>query len=180
MDAFRSLRELWVRMSNTGSACQAPPPSNMRAPFVNPHPTPCFPPQCRRGYLQFLVDSKVVYEALEEACGSDPRLAEFRNTGLERTEALTKVRTRRAGWLCEVVRFCLVVRFWVPWDTSGTRASRANGGVDKDRVWSKAHGRGWVYCFRCGVGALVRGMLPERTCLERTGAFHEVLFVWDG
>ncbi|CAM9191302.1 unnamed protein product [Ectocarpus sp. 8 AP-2014] len=44
----------------------------------------------RRGYLQFLVDSKVVYEALEEACGSDPRLAEFRNTGLERTEALTK------------------------------------------------------------------------------------------
>ncbi|CAN0182514.1 unnamed protein product [Ectocarpus fasciculatus] len=44
----------------------------------------------RRGYLQFLVDSKVVYEALEEACGSDPRLSEFRDTGLERTEALTK------------------------------------------------------------------------------------------
>ncbi|CAM9690491.1 unnamed protein product [Scytosiphon promiscuus] len=44
----------------------------------------------RRGYLQFLVDSKVVYEALEEACGSDPRLSEFRDTGLERTGALTK------------------------------------------------------------------------------------------
>lgn len=46
----------------------------------------------RRGYLQFLVDSKVVYEALEEACASDPRLSEFRDTGLERSAALTKVR----------------------------------------------------------------------------------------
>lgn len=109
-DAFRSLRELWVRMSNTGSTCQAPP-SNMRASFKPPlHPTPCFPPQCRRGYLQFLVDSKVVYEALEEACGSDPRLAEFRNTGLERTEALTKVRLRTKSGL----GIPLVVRFWVP------------------------------------------------------------------
>lgn len=54
----------------------------------------CPPPpgvsEKRRGYLQFLVDSKIVYAALEEACASDPRLSVFRNTGLERTEALTK------------------------------------------------------------------------------------------
>ncbi|CAM9670731.1 unnamed protein product [Ectocarpus sp. 6 AP-2014] len=45
----------------------------------------------RRGYLQFLVDSKVVYEALEQACGSDPRLAG--EHGFERTE-----HGPRAGW----------------------------------------------------------------------------------
>lgn len=39
--------------------------------------------------MQFLVDSKVVYTALEEACLSDPRLTDFRSTGLERTAALT-------------------------------------------------------------------------------------------
>lgn len=44
----------------------------------------------RRGYLQFLVDSKTVYEALEEACASESRLAEFRETGLERSTALAR------------------------------------------------------------------------------------------
>lgn len=31
----------------------------------------------------------MVYSALEEACASDPRLAAYRNTSLERTAALT-------------------------------------------------------------------------------------------
>lgn len=44
----------------------------------------------RRGYLQFLVDSKIVYEALEETCAADPRLAAFRDTGLERSAALAQ------------------------------------------------------------------------------------------
>ncbi|KAG0487526.1 hypothetical protein HPP92_009621 [Vanilla planifolia] len=42
------------------------------------------------GYLQFLVDSKVVYDTLESivAEADYPFYAEFRNTGLERSEAL--------------------------------------------------------------------------------------------
>lgn len=43
-------------------------------------------------YLAFLVDSKHVYEAFEEAVNSDkyPELTVFRNTGLERTVGLEK------------------------------------------------------------------------------------------
>lgn len=36
------------------------------------------------------MDSKIVYEALEESCAIDPRLVAFRDTGLERSEALGK------------------------------------------------------------------------------------------
>ncbi|KAF5725824.1 heme oxygenase 1 chloroplastic-like [Tripterygium wilfordii] len=44
------------------------------------------------GYLRFLVDSKLVYHTLEEIVekAAFPFYAEFRNTGLERSEALAK------------------------------------------------------------------------------------------
>ncbi|OWM71747.1 hypothetical protein CDL15_Pgr005935 [Punica granatum] len=44
------------------------------------------------GYLKFLVDSKLVYDTLERIVhkASVPYYAEFRNTGLERSERLTK------------------------------------------------------------------------------------------
>lgn len=44
------------------------------------------------GYLKFLVDSKVVYDTLESIVdkASCPWYAEFRSTGLERSEKLTK------------------------------------------------------------------------------------------
>eukprot|EP00252_Welwitschia_mirabilis_P000050 TRINITY_DN1002_c0_g1_i1.p1 TRINITY_DN1002_c0_g1~~TRINITY_DN1002_c0_g1_i1.p1 ORF type:complete len:284 (-),score=54.97 TRINITY_DN1002_c0_g1_i1:368-1219(-) len=44
------------------------------------------------GYLKFLVDSKLVYETLESiiAEAKHPAYAEFRNTGLERSEKLAK------------------------------------------------------------------------------------------
>uniref|UniRef100_A0A0C9QRB6 heme oxygenase (biliverdin-producing) n=1 Tax=Wollemia nobilis TaxID=56998 RepID=A0A0C9QRB6_9CONI len=44
------------------------------------------------GYIRFLVDSKLVYETLESLVQEEahPVYAEFRNTGLERTEKLAK------------------------------------------------------------------------------------------
>ncbi|EJK73678.1 hypothetical protein THAOC_04686, partial [Thalassiosira oceanica] len=39
-------------------------------------------------YLQFLVDSKEVYMALEDIVNGNDKLAPFRNSGLERTGAL--------------------------------------------------------------------------------------------
>lgn len=46
----------------------------------------------REGYLSFLVESKVVYDALETlmATASHPSYANFQNTGLERSAALEK------------------------------------------------------------------------------------------
>lgn len=44
----------------------------------------------RDDYLAFLVDSKHVYEALEDIVNNKEELAMFRNTGLERTEGLEK------------------------------------------------------------------------------------------
>jgi heme oxygenase len=44
----------------------------------------------KEDYMQFLVDSKVVYAAFEEVCNSNDDLLLFRNTGLERTEPLDK------------------------------------------------------------------------------------------
>lgn len=45
-----------------------------------------------QGYLRFLVDSKLVYDTLETIVqkASFPSYAEFRNTGLERSEKLSK------------------------------------------------------------------------------------------
>jgi len=42
----------------------------------------------RGDYLQFLVDSKHVYEVLEQVVNDRAELVAFRNTGLERTKAL--------------------------------------------------------------------------------------------
>ncbi|CAL5360787.1 unnamed protein product [Camellia sinensis] len=44
------------------------------------------------GYLRFLVDSKLVYDTLEKIVqnASFPEYAEFRNTGLERSDSLAK------------------------------------------------------------------------------------------
>jgi heme oxygenase (biliverdin-producing, ferredoxin) len=42
----------------------------------------------REDYLAFLVDSKQVYEALDDVVNNNDELAQFRNTGLERTKAL--------------------------------------------------------------------------------------------
>jgi hypothetical protein len=53
-------------------------PEEAREPYVT----------TRSDYLQFLVDSKHVYEALEEIVDNKPDLEIFRNTGLERTQAL--------------------------------------------------------------------------------------------
>uniref|UniRef100_A0A7S1BBR9 Heme oxygenase n=1 Tax=Corethron hystrix TaxID=216773 RepID=A0A7S1BBR9_9STRA len=39
-------------------------------------------------YLHFLLDSKAVYEALEDIVEEYPELSQFRNTGLERTKGL--------------------------------------------------------------------------------------------
>jgi len=39
-------------------------------------------------YLAFLVDSRHVYQALEDAVNTKPELEQFRNTGLERTKSL--------------------------------------------------------------------------------------------
>lgn len=45
-----------------------------------------------QGYLKFLVDSKLVYDTLEDIVqkADFPEYAEFRNTGLERSESLAK------------------------------------------------------------------------------------------
>lgn len=48
------------------------------------------------GYLQFLVDSRCVYQTLEEAVEELPALAPLRQTGLERCAALD----RDIQWLC--------------------------------------------------------------------------------
>ncbi|CAN6455111.1 unnamed protein product [Victoria cruziana] len=42
------------------------------------------------GYLKFLVDSKVVYDTLEKIVQTSPAYAEFKDTGLERSENLSK------------------------------------------------------------------------------------------
>jgi heme oxygenase (biliverdin-producing, ferredoxin) len=48
-------------------------------------------------YLQFLVDSQLVFQALEDAVNSREELKMFRNTGLERTQALEQ----DIAWICQ-------------------------------------------------------------------------------
>ena len=48
----------------------------------------------RAEYLQFLVDSRHVYQCLEEIVGANEVLSSFGDSGLERVVALEKVRTR--------------------------------------------------------------------------------------
>ena len=47
-------------------------------------------------YLQFLVDSKAVYDVLEDIVNSNEKLEAFRNTGIERTQELEK----DIEWMC--------------------------------------------------------------------------------
>lgn len=58
---------------------------------ANKTPLPKWEPSID-GYLRFLVDSKLVYDTLEKIVDKAdfPEYAEFRNTGLERSEALAK------------------------------------------------------------------------------------------
>jgi heme oxygenase (biliverdin-producing, ferredoxin) len=65
---------------------QAPEPANQE-----PHTTSL------QEYLQFLVDSQLVFQALEDAVSSRDDLAVFRNTGLERTHALEQ----DIAWICQ-------------------------------------------------------------------------------
>jgi len=58
-------------------AAEAKPRENTRDPTV-------------LDYAQFLLDSKEVYQAFEEVCGSVGALEKFRGTGLERVEPLEK------------------------------------------------------------------------------------------
>ena len=53
---------------------------------VEPKSEPYTP--TRQDYLSFLVDSKHVYEALDDVVQNNDELSKFRNTGLERTKAL--------------------------------------------------------------------------------------------
>jgi len=54
-----------------------------KTPFTAWEPT-------RQDYVNFLVDSKLVYQTFEKLVQDTSALAAFRNSGLERTEALEK------------------------------------------------------------------------------------------
>jgi heme oxygenase len=63
----------------------------------------------RDDYLAFLVDSKHVYEAMEEIVNEKEELAQFRNTGLERTKALEQdiqFMVKEYGLKCPPVGAC--------------------------------------------------------------------------
>jgi heme oxygenase (biliverdin-producing, ferredoxin) len=65
---------------------KAPEPANQE-----PHVTTL------QEYLQFLVDSQLVFQALEDAVNTREELKMFRNTGLERTQALEQ----DIAWICQ-------------------------------------------------------------------------------
>lgn len=80
---LQELRDVAMRLHTREQAPregQAEAPKKPAEPYV---PT-------QADYLQFLVDSYVVYVALEEIVNEVDVLAPFRNSGLERTEALEK------------------------------------------------------------------------------------------
>ena len=78
---LQELREVAMRLHTRE---QAPREGKAEAPKREPYvPT-------QADYLQFLVDSYVVYVALEESVNKVEILAPFRNSGLERTQALEK------------------------------------------------------------------------------------------
>jgi heme oxygenase (biliverdin-producing, ferredoxin) len=54
-----------------------------QTPFTKWDPT-------RQDYLQFLVDSKLVYQTFDDIVGRTPELAPFRQTGLERVDPLAQ------------------------------------------------------------------------------------------
>lgn len=49
--------------------------------------------------FQFLVDSKAVYEELEQIVAQNPKLAAFTNTGLERAKPLEKDIAWSVSWV---------------------------------------------------------------------------------
>eukprot|EP00640_Fibrocapsa_japonica_P004214 CAMPEP_0113936756 /NCGR_PEP_ID=MMETSP1339-20121228/3568_1 /TAXON_ID=94617 /ORGANISM="Fibrocapsa japonica" /LENGTH=236 /DNA_ID=CAMNT_0000939307 /DNA_START=248 /DNA_END=958 /DNA_ORIENTATION=+ /assembly_acc=CAM_ASM_000762 len=61
-----------------------------QTPFTKWKPT-------RQQYLQFLAESKVVYECFEDLVNNTPELAAFRDTGLERSKPLE----RDLAWLTD-------------------------------------------------------------------------------
>lgn len=66
-------------------------PQQLKKPAPSSTPTPPVEPAWQPDiihYLQFLVDSLVVYETIEEISEEYPVLAPFRSTGLERSKAL--------------------------------------------------------------------------------------------
>ena len=65
---------------------KAEAPSKPDKPYVPTH----------GDYLQFLVDSKAVYDVLEDIVNSNEKLEAFRNTGIERTQELEK----DIEWMC--------------------------------------------------------------------------------
>eukprot|EP00986_Skeletonema_menzelii_P002597 scaffold707_cov138-Skeletonema_menzelii.AAC.9 len=80
---LQELRDVAMRLHTREQAPregQAEAPKKPAEPFV---PT-------QADYLQFLVDSYVVYVALEEIVNEVDALAPFRNSGLERTQGLEK------------------------------------------------------------------------------------------
>ncbi len=80
---LQELRDVAMRLHTREQAPregQAEAPKKPAEPYV---PT-------QADYLQFLVDSYVVYVALEEIVNEVEVLAPFRNSGLERTQALEK------------------------------------------------------------------------------------------
>ena len=80
---LQELREVAMRLHTREQAPregQAEAPKKPAEPYV---PT-------QADYVQFLVDSCVVYVALEEIVNEVELLAPFRNSGLERTQALEK------------------------------------------------------------------------------------------
>ena len=80
---LQELRDVAMRLHTREQAPregQAEAPKKPAEPYV---PT-------QADYLQFLVDSYVVYVALEEIVNKIDSLAPFRNCGLERTQALEK------------------------------------------------------------------------------------------
>ena len=68
---------------------QAPREGKAEAKKVEQRPVQSWQPG-RAEYLQFLVDSKHVYSALEEIVAAEPKFATFRKSGLERAEPLAK------------------------------------------------------------------------------------------
>lgn len=68
---------------------QAPREGKAEAKKVEQSPVQSWQPG-RADYLQFLVDSRLVYGTLEELCEETEALAPLRNSGLERAAALDK------------------------------------------------------------------------------------------
>ena len=90
LDAVAPITESFIQTELRGAAMklhtrqQAPKEGQAEGKTKTPY-TPT-----HSDYLSFLIDSYHVYEAMEEIVNTKPELADFRNTGLERTVGLAK------------------------------------------------------------------------------------------